>query len=184
MPCRSGWPSGVRRRRPARSPPRSSPAFWPGRRRRRARRRRPARRGPAISDLDCASDTSQSSDVRSRRLLLLRESRPSAGAPVPVEPMNSFFPSGSVTSRPFARFDPSLARKPWTTTVVPASDGLPVPAAPEERVRRAALDHPADDLAVRALDVNVKPRVWIDPFHLGDGSLERHRLRAVELRCE
>src|SRR5437762_11270371 len=48
-----------------------------------------------------------------------------------------------------------------------------VPAAPEQRVGRAPLNHPADDLAVRALDVDVKPRVRIGPFHLGDGALER-----------
>ncbi len=32
----------------------------------------------------------------------------SYGAPVPDEPRNSFRPSGNVTSRPFALFDPSL----------------------------------------------------------------------------
>ena len=36
-------------------------------------------------------------------------SRPSRGAPVPDEPANSRVPSGNVTSRPFARFDPSSA---------------------------------------------------------------------------
>ena len=35
-------------------------------------------------------------------------SRPSVGAPVPDDPMNSFRPSGKVTSRPLARFDRSL----------------------------------------------------------------------------
>jgi hypothetical protein len=34
----------------------------------------------------------------------------SYGAPVPDEPRNSFRPSGNVTSRPFALFDPSLDR--------------------------------------------------------------------------
>src|SRR6185436_4488029 len=41
-----------------------------------------------------------------------------SGAPVPVEPMNSFVPSAKVTSRAFARNEPSLAWKPsmviWT----------------------------------------------------------------------
>jgi hypothetical protein len=32
-----------------------------------------------------------------------------SGAPVPGEPRNSLRPSGNVTSRPLARFDPSLA---------------------------------------------------------------------------
>ena len=36
-------------------------------------------------------------------------SLPSSGAPVPDEPTNSLEPSGKVRSRPFARFDPSLA---------------------------------------------------------------------------
>ena len=36
-------------------------------------------------------------------------SAPSTGAPVPDEPMNSFWPFWSVRSRPLARFDPSLA---------------------------------------------------------------------------
>ncbi len=36
-------------------------------------------------------------------------SRPSSGAPVPDEPAKSFVPSGSVTSRPFARRPPSSA---------------------------------------------------------------------------
>ena len=35
---------------------------------------------------------------------------PSFGAPVPDDPMNSLRPSGNVRSRPFARFDPFLAR--------------------------------------------------------------------------
>jgi hypothetical protein len=34
----------------------------------------------------------------------------SYGAPVPDDPMNSFFPSANVMSRPLARFEPSLAR--------------------------------------------------------------------------
>jgi hypothetical protein len=33
----------------------------------------------------------------------------SSGAPVPEDPRNSFRPSGKVTSRPLALFDPSLA---------------------------------------------------------------------------
>ncbi len=36
-------------------------------------------------------------------------SRPSRGAPVPDEPMNSLRPSGKVRSRPFALFEPSFA---------------------------------------------------------------------------
>ena len=47
--------------------------------------------------------------------------RRSPGAPVPVDPMNNFFPSGSVRSPPLALFDPSLARNPWTTIAVPAA---------------------------------------------------------------
>ena len=37
------------------------------------------------------------------------ESRPSAGAPVPDDPRNNFVPLASVTSRPFALFNPSFA---------------------------------------------------------------------------
>src|SRR5947207_15519255 len=33
--------------------------------------------------------------------------------------MNNFFPSGNVRSPPLARFEPSLARNPWTVTSVP-----------------------------------------------------------------
>ena len=36
-------------------------------------------------------------------------SRPSRGAPVPDEPMNSLRPSPNVMSRPFALFEPSFA---------------------------------------------------------------------------
>ena len=36
-------------------------------------------------------------------------SRPSRGAPVPDEPMNSFRPSRKVRSRPLPLFEPSLA---------------------------------------------------------------------------
>ena len=36
-------------------------------------------------------------------------SRPSRGAPVPDEPMNSLRPSANVRSRPLPLFDPSLA---------------------------------------------------------------------------
>ena len=46
-------------------------------------------------------------------LLALRYQRPgrasSYGAPVPDDPMNSFFPSENVMSRPFARRVPSFA---------------------------------------------------------------------------
>lgn len=45
-----------------------------------------------------------------RRCYLSPGSRPSEGAPVPDDPTNSLRPSGSVMSRPFARFDPFLAR--------------------------------------------------------------------------
>ena len=41
--------------------------------------------------------------------LAYRRSGFSSGAPVPNEPMNSFFPSGKVMSRPFARDEPSFA---------------------------------------------------------------------------
>src|SRR6185436_16496899 len=36
--------------------------------------------------------------------------------------------------------------------------------APEQRVRRAALDHPFHRLAVAAFHVDMDPRVRIDPF--------------------
>src|SRR3989449_4223511 len=63
-------------------------------------------------------------------------------------------------------------------------DRILVPAAPEQRVRCATLDRPCDDLAIRAFHFHVEPRVGIDPFHLGDGSFQRDRLRPVEFRRE
>src|SRR5688572_278143 len=55
-----------------------------------------------------------------------------------------------------------------------------VPAAAQERVRRAALDHPLLDLAVGSLDVDVDPGVRIDPLHLRDGAPQLYRLLRVE----
>src|ERR1700682_5037057 len=46
-------------------------------------------------------------------------------------------------------------------------DGILRPATSDQRSRRARLDHPAFHLAVCRLDVDVDPRVRIDPLHLG-----------------
>src|SRR4030095_1852004 len=54
-------------------------------------------------------------------------------------------------------------------------------ATSHHRVRRAAFDHPPRDGAVWVLDVEMNPRVRIDPIHLDDGAFERHRLGGVEL---
>src|SRR6266699_146265 len=59
-----------------------------------------------------------------------------------------------------------------------------VPAAPEQRIRCAAFDHPCHDFPVRAFHVDVEPRVGIDPFHLGNGSFQRDRLGPVKFRRE
>ena len=48
----------------------------------------------------------------------------SSGAPMPEEPMNSCVPSGNVTSRAFARCEPSFAMNPCTTTFVPGGSEL------------------------------------------------------------
>src|SRR4051812_26453449 len=42
-----------------------------------------------------------------------------------------------------------------------------VPAAAQQRVRRAAFDGPVGHLAALVLDVDVDPRVRVDPFGLG-----------------
>src|SRR5690349_8545205 len=57
-------------------------------------------------------------------------------------------------------------------------------ATPHQRVRRAAFDHPPGDGAIGILHIEVNPRVRIDPIHLDDGALERHRLIGVELGGE
>ena len=49
-------------------------------------------------------------------------------------------------------------------------------SAADQRIGRAAFDHPLRHRAVGVLDVEMDPRVRVDPFHLGDDALERHRL--------
>src|SRR5262245_54126297 len=39
-------------------------------------------------------------------------------------------------------------------------------APPKQRVGSTAFDHPLFHAPISLLDVNVDPRVWIDPFHL------------------
>src|SRR5688572_22754096 len=56
-----------------------------------------------------------------------------------------------------------------------------VPPAAEERVRRAALDHPLLGLAVGGLDVDVDPGVRVDPLHLGHRAPQLHRPLGIEL---
>src|SRR5262245_18709990 len=53
--------------------------------------------------------------------------------------------------------------------------GLPETAA-DEGVRRAGFHRPGRRLAVGALDVHVNPPVRVDPFHLRQRALQRHRL--------
>src|SRR5690606_18426096 len=50
------------------------------------------------------------------------------------------------------------------------------PAAAQQRARSAALDLPALDRAVFLLDVDVEPRMRIDPLEHHDFTLERDRL--------
>src|SRR6185295_6836295 len=57
-------------------------------------------------------------------------------------------------------------------------------AAAEQRVRRAALDRPLLDLAVRLLHVDVDPRMRVDQIDLGDRPLQLYWLARVELRGE
>src|SRR5581483_1475716 len=54
----------------------------------------------------------------------------------------------------------------------------------EQVVWRRALDHPALDLAVIALDVHVNPRVWVDQLPFDDRAFQGPRLIGVELRAE
>src|SRR5690606_26934742 len=49
---------------------------------------------------------------------------------------------------------------------------------------RAALDHPALDRAVFLRDVDVQPRLRVDPLELHDHALARDGLVAAELRRE
>src|SRR5437763_14323282 len=58
------------------------------------------------------------------------------------------------------------------------------PAAAQQRVGSAGLDHPVRHAAVGVLDVEINPRVRIDPFHLRDGALQLDGLLRVKLRGE
>ena len=49
-------------------------------------------------------------------------------------------------------------------------------AAAQQGIRTPALDHPTRDRAVHIFDVHVDPGVRIDPLHLGDDTLQLHRL--------
>ena len=57
---------------------------------------------PAVAAFSTVAALASMAVPQTHRLL-------SSGAPVPDEPRNSLRPSGKVTSRPFALFDPSLA---------------------------------------------------------------------------
>src|SRR5690606_28540759 len=55
---------------------------------------------------------------------------------------------------------------------------------PEQRVRAAAFDHPRHRLAVVADDLEMEPRMRIDPLDLRDRALQLHRPVDRELRRE
>src|SRR6186997_2393545 len=56
------------------------------------------------------------------------------------------------------------------------------PTATQQRIRCAAFNHPALDLARRwILHVDVDPRVRVDPFHLHYGAAQLHRALGIEL---
>ena len=65
---------------------------------------------PSISFKPLPPEVSSEESVHRRTAAIYFPDFSSYGAPVPEEPRNSFRPSGSVTSRPFALFDPSLDR--------------------------------------------------------------------------
>jgi hypothetical protein len=50
-------------------------------------------------------------------------------------------------------------------------------ASPQQGVGRAPFDHPSLHRPVRLLDVDVNPRMRIDPLHLGDGRLGDRSVR-------
>ena len=57
-------------------------------------------------------------------------------------------------------------------------------AAPQQGIRGAGLDHPFVNGAVVLLYIHVDPGVRIDPFHLGDGATQFHRLLRIEFGGE
>jgi len=65
---------------------------------------------PSITFRPLRPDVSTQESVHRRTAAIHFPDFSSYGAPVPDEPRNSFCPSGNVTSRPFALFDPSLDR--------------------------------------------------------------------------
>ena len=97
----------------------------------------------AVSDRELAQNGIDARETARLQLSLLLGSF--VGAPMPEEPTKSFLPSGNVMSRPLARLAPSLAWKP-STRIRYRGQRILVPAAAKQRVRRAALDHPALDL--------------------------------------
>ena len=66
----------------------------------------------------------------------------------------------------------------------PHGKRLPGQAAPQQRIGRAAFDHPPLHRAVGLLDVDVDPGVRVDPFDPDHGALQLHRLVEVEFRRE
>ena len=58
---------------------------------------------------------------------------------------------------------------------------VPVPPAPNERVRGPALDRPLLHLAARGRDLQEDPRMGVGEHHLDHLTLELHRLIDVEL---
>ena len=63
-------------------------------------------------------------------------------------------------------------------------EAVPAQAPTEQRVRRAALDHPDLGRAVVVLDLHVNPRVGVHPLEAYDFALEPDRRVAIELGTE
>ena len=93
-------------------------------------------------------------------------------------------PSGSFTVLALAVFDPSLARKASMVTWSPGPQRFFAPAAAKQRIGAAGFDRPAHHFAVRLLDVQVDPGMWVHEVELDDGAVQRHWLFVIELSCK
>ena len=79
---------------------------------------------------------------------------------------------------------PALGLVPFDQNFNPGRDRLFGPATPHKRAGGTAFNHPLLHRAVWLLDVDVNPRMRVDPFHPGDGSTQPDGLVGVEFSRE
>src|SRR5262249_22307600 len=77
---------------------------------------------------------------------------------------------------------PILGARAIDDNHVSGLQGIPAPAVSHQYVRTSELTRPMNHFAGRVFNVEVDPRMRIDPIQPGNGAFELDRFRAVELR--